>query len=233
MAKSDKQIQQEFLDNPALLEELSKLEEIGTKNLPVTERYIIAKAINFIKKVQENLKKLNKIDTGSLERDVTKGELQNNAGVYEIEIGYPKGSKAAEYYDYVNKGVTGFKSKTPRSPYKFKNATPSSSGPMVLALQKWMKRQGILSRRETKSTIISSLQRKRKSISELDSSRQGAWMMARKIKSRGLPKTGYFDDAINEYFGPGFADTMAKIVGADIRVGVKQVNNLIKEKEKK
>lgn len=231
MAKSDKQLQDELLQT-SLIEELSKLEEIGTGNLPLTERYIINKAINFIKRVQENLKRLDKIDTGALDRDVRQGELINNAGVYTIEIGYPRDSKAAEYYDYVNKGVRGFKSGTPRSPYKFRNASPSSNGPMVLALQKWMKRQGLISRRETKSTTISSLQRKRKVISELDSSRQGAWLMARKIKSRGLPKTGYFDDAIEEYFGPGFADTMAKIIGADIRVGVRQVNSLINDKNK-
>lgn len=232
MAKSINQIQNEFVRNETLLNELSKLEDIGTDNLPVTERIIIEYAINFIKKIQENLKSLDKIDTGGLEKGIAKGELQNSAGTYTIEIGYPSDSKAAGYYDFVNKGVKGFVSQTPNSPYSFKNAKPSSSGPMVIALQKWMKRQGILSRRETKSTTISSLQRKRKSISELDSSRQGAWLMARKIKSRGLPKTGFFDNAVDEYFGEGFADAIAKSVGADIRVGVKQVNNLINEKNK-
>lgn len=232
MAKSISQIQNEFVKNETLLNELSQLEEIGTDNLPITEMLIIEYAINFIKKVQENLKSLDKIDTGGLERGIAKGELLNNAGTYSIEIGYPADSKQAGYYDFVNKGVKGFKTGTPNSPYKFRNATPSSSGPMVLALQKWMKRQGILSRKETKSTTISSLQRKRKSISELDSSRQGAWLMARKIKSRGLPKTGFFDNAIEEYFGEGFAEAIAKAVGADIRVGVKQVNSLINDKNK-
>lgn len=232
MAKSISQIQNEFVKNETLLNELSQLEEIGTDNLPVTERLIIEYAINFIKKVQENLKALDKIDTGGLERGIAKGELLNSAGTYSIEIGYPADSKQAGYYDFVNKGVKGFKTGTPDSPYKFRNATPSSSGPMVIALQKWMKRQGILSRKETKSTTISSLQRKRKSISELDSSRQGAWLMARKIKSRGLPKTGFFDNAIEEYFGEGFAEAIAKAVGADIRVGVKQVNSLINDKNK-
>lgn len=232
MAKSINQIQNEIAANEQLLNELSKIEEIGTGNLPVTERLIIEYAVQFIKKVQENLKQLNKIDTGSLVRDVAKGELQNQSGAYSIEIGYPASSKSAEYYDYVNKGVQGFKTKSPNSPYKFRNASPSSSGPMVLALQKWMKRQGIFSRKETASTTTSGLQRKRKSISELDSSRQGAWLMARKIKSRGLPKTGFFDNAIDEYFGDTFGAAMAKAVGADIRVGVKQVNSLINDKNK-
>lgn len=232
MAKSINQIQNEIAANEALLNELSKLEEIGTNNLPATERTIIEYAVEFIKKVQENLKELNKIDTGSLVKDVAKGELINQSGVYTIEIGYPVSSKSAKYYDFVNKGVQGFISKSPNSPYKFRNAMPSSNGPMVLALQKWMKRNGMLSRKETASTTKSGLQRKRKAISELDSSRQGAWLLARKIKSRGLPKTGYFDDAIDEYFGDTFGAAMAKAVGADIRVGVKQVNSLINDKNK-
>lgn len=232
MAKSLKQIQDAFADNDRLYQELATLEEIGTQNLPVTERLIVAFAEEFIKKVIENLQSLDKVDTGGLIKGVSKGELQNSAGTYTIEIGYPADSKQAEYYDFVNKGVKGFKSGSPNSPYKFRNASPSSTGPMVLALQKWMKRQGILSRKETKSTTISSLQRKRKAISELDSSRQGAWLMARKIKSRGLPKTGFFDNAIDLYFGDGFAEAIAKSIGADIRVGVKQVNNLINEKNK-
>lgn len=232
MAKSINQIQNEIAANEALLNELSKLEEIGTNNLPATERTIIEYAVEFIKKVQENLKELNKIDTGSLVKDVAKGELINQSGVYSIEIGYPVSSKSAKYYDFVNKGVQGFISKSPNSPYKFRNAMPASNGPMVLALQKWMKRNGMLSRKETASTTKSGLQRKRKSIAQLDSSRQGAWLLARKIKSRGLPKTGYFDDAIDEYFGDTFGAAMAKAVGSDIRVGVKQVNSLINDKNK-
>jgi len=41
MAKSINQIQNEIAANEALLNELSKLEEIGTNNLPATERTII------------------------------------------------------------------------------------------------------------------------------------------------------------------------------------------------
>lgn len=230
MARTLRQIQDEVAANETFVQELSRLEEIGTKNLPVTERLITFVAIDFILKVQENLKRLNKIDTGGLERGISKGELINNAGTYSIEIGYPADSKQAGYYDYVNKGVKGFVSQTPNSPYRFRNATPSLNGPMTKALQQWIKRQGIVSRAESKGSIISNLQRKRKSISELDSSKVAAWNMAKRIKSRGLPKTGFFDNAVDEYFGDGFAEAIAKSIGADIRVGVKQVNNLINEK---
>jgi hypothetical protein len=230
MAKSINQIQNEIAANEALLNELSKLEEIGTDNLPATERTIVEYAVEFIKKVRENLDTLNKIDTGGLDRDIQKGELLNQSGVYTIEIGYPKTSKAAGYYDYVNKGVKGKDSQLPNSPYKFQTRTPSLKGPMVLAIQKWMKRNGIIGRKQKYS--ITALEKKRKSISELDSSRTGAWLIARKIKRQGLPKTGFFDNAIDEYFGDTFGAAMAKAVGADIRVGVKQVNSLINDKNK-
>ena len=243
MAKSTNQIQNEIASNEALIEELSKLEEkITRKNptdkfkeegyaaLPITEQTILAYATEFIKKVRENLDALNKIDTGGLDRDIQKGELIKQSGVYTIEIGYPKTSKAAGYYDYVNKGVKGKDSQLPNSPYKFQTRTPSLKGPMVLAIQKWMKRNGILGRKQ--KYTITGLEKKRKAISELDSSRQGAWLIARKIKRQGLSKTGFFDNAIDEYFGDSFAAAMAKSVGSDIRVGVKQVNSLINDKNK-
>jgi hypothetical protein len=243
MAKSINQIQNEIAANEALIEQLSKLEarierenptdkfqEQGYANLPITEKTIIEYATEFIKKVRENLDALNKIDTGGLDRDIQQGELINKSGVYTIEIGYPKTSKAAGYYDYVNKGVKGKDSELPNSPYKFQTRTPSLNGPMVLAIQKWMKRNGILGRKQKYS--ITGLEKKRKAISELDSSRQGAWLIARKIKRQGLAKTGFFDNAIDQYFGDSFAAAMAKSVGSDIRVGVKQVNSLINDKNK-
>ena len=233
MAKSAKQIQDEVLAK--YIKEIG-LEGTGFEDvttLPVTEQMIINYAVNFINKVKENLNKLDKIDTGTLVKDVSQGELRNSKGSYEIELGYPVDSQGAKYYDFVNKGVKGFTSGTPDSPYKFRNARPSLNGPMVTAIQKWVKRQGIASRRETKSTTISSLQRKRKSISELNTGRQTAWLIARKIKQRGLPKTGYFDNAVAEYFeGPEFAEAMAKAVGGDVRVGIRQVNTLINKENK-
>ncbi len=243
MAKSTKQIQDEIAANEALIEQLSKLEanitrknetdkfqEEGFAALPITERTILAYATEFIKKVRENLDALNKIDTGGLDRDIQKGELIKQSGTYTIEIGYPKTSKAAGYYDYVNKGVKGKDSQLPNSPYKFQTRTPSLKGPMVLAIQKWMKRNGILGRKQQYS--VTALEKKRKSISELDSSRTGAWLIARKIKRQGLPKTGFFDNAVEQYFGTDFGASIAKSVGSDIRVSVRQVNSLINDKNK-
>lgn len=200
--------------------------------LPFVERTIIRFASIFIKRVQDNLKKANKVDTGTLSTDITEGELIKQGSSYSLDIGYPVGSDGARYYDFVNKGVKGFKSGTPNSPYSFKSAYPSINGPMVTAIQKWVKRNALSSRREDQKYNLSGLQRKRKSVAQLNTGRTTAYLIARKIKQRGLPKTGFFDNAIDQVFNQAFYDKMSKAVGADVRVYIKQANSLINQENK-
>lgn len=200
--------------------------------LPFVERTIIRFASIFIKRVQDNLKKANKVDTGTLSTDITEGELIKQGSNYSLDIGYPVGSDGARYYDFVNKGVKGFKSGTPNSPYSFKSAYPSMNGPMVTAIQKWVKRNALSQRREDQRFNLSGLQRKRKSVAQLNTGRTTAYLIARKIKQRGLPKTGFFDNAIDQVFNQAFYDKMSKAVGADVRVYIKQANTLINNENK-
>jgi hypothetical protein len=106
------------------------------------------------------------------------------------------------------------------------------NGPMVTAIQKWVKRNAKLARREDQKTNLSGLQRKRKSVSELNTGRTTAYLIARKIKQRGLPKTGFFDNAIDQVFNEQFYSKMAKAVGGDVRVYIKQAVTLINEENK-
>lgn len=200
--------------------------------LPFFERTIIRFASIFIKRVQDNLKKANKVDTGTLSTDITEGELIKQGSNYSLDIGYPVGSDGARYYDFVNKGVKGFKSGTPNSPYSFKSAYPSINGPMVTAIQKWVKRNALSQRREDQRFNLSGLQRKRKSVAQLNTGRTTAYLIARKIKQRGLPKTGFFDNAIDQVFNQAFYDKMGKAIGADVRVYIKQANTLINNENK-
>jgi hypothetical protein len=200
--------------------------------LPFVERTIIRYAAKFIKQVQDNLKKANKIDTGTLSTDIAQGDLIKEGSSYSLDIGYPVGSAGAKYYDFVNKGVKGFKSGQPNSPYSFKSAYPSMNGPMVTAIQKWVKRNALSQRREDQKYNLSSTQNKRKSIAQLNTGRTTAYLIARKIKQRGLPKTGFFDNAVDEVFNQAFYDKMAKAVGADLVVYIKQANTLINNENK-
>ena len=157
MAKSAKQIEAEvlaFLDtigqDKAAFQEVTKLEGV--------EKYIILAAANFILKVQENLDTAGKVDTGTLSSQITQGDLIETGSGCELEIGYPAGSKAAKYYDFVNKGVKGTRG-GPDSIYSFKNDKPGYA--MTSALEGWYKRQGKAGLRETQKKNLSAVQRKR------------------------------------------------------------------------
>jgi hypothetical protein len=200
--------------------------------LPFVERTIIRFASIFIKRVQDNLIKANRVDTGTLSTDITEGQLIKQGSSYSLDIGYPASSEGAKYYDFVNKGVKGFKSGQPNSPYRFRSAYPSMNGPMVNAIQKWVKRNALSSRREDQRFNLSGLQKKRKSVAQLNTGRTTAYLIARKIKQRGLPKTGFFDNAVDEVFNQQFYDKMGKAIGADLIVYIKQANTLINEENK-
>lgn len=222
-----------LIDDAAIASQAGKKSDYASVGeLPFVEQTIINYAAQFIIQVQKNLQKANKVDTGRLETDIQEGSLIRDGKSYSIDIGYPASSEGAKYYDFVNKGVKGFKSGTPNSPYRFRSAFPSMNGPMVTAIQKWVKRNGLAQRREDQKYNLSGLQKKRKSVSELNTGRTTAYLIARKIKQRGLPKTGFFDNAIDEVFNEQFYSKMAKAVGGDLRVYIKQATSLINDENK-
>ena len=222
-----------LIDDAAIASEAGKKSDYASVGeLPFVEQTIINYAAKFIIQVQKNLIKANKTDTGRLETDIQEGSLIKEGGSYSIDVGYPASSEGARYYDFVNKGVKGFKSGTPNSPYRFRSAFPSMNGPMVNAIQKWVKRNALAQRKETQKFNLSGLQKKRKSVSELNTGRTTAYLIARKIKQRGLPKTGFFDNAIEQVFNEQFYSKMAKAVGGDVRVYIKQATSLINDENK-
>jgi len=222
-----------LIDDAAIASEAGKKSDYASVGeLPFVEQTIINYAAKFIIQVQKNLIKANKTDTGRLETDIQEGSLIKEGGSYSIDVGYPASSEGARYYDFVNKGVKGFKSGTPNSPYKFRSAFPSMNGPMVNAIQKWVKRNALAQRKETQKFNLSGLQKKRKAVSELNTGRTTAYLIARKIKQRGLPKTGFFDNAIDQVFNEQFYSKMAKAVGGDVRVYIKQATSLINDENK-
>lgn len=233
MAKSITQIQAEALGD-GFVDSFGddRKNYLAAGEAPVFEQYMIKVVGDFLLKVQENLKRLDKIDTGRLSESLSAGELQDDGnGVFSISAGYLDDSNAP-YASFVNQGVRGFISGQPAdSPFSFKSAWASRNGPMAVAIQKWMKRQGIAARREDQRTNLTSLQRKRKAISELESSRSMAQLIASRIKQRGLPKTDFFSSAVREYFGDEFAAGVSKAFLQDVRVYIRQANQLI-NKEK-
>ena len=224
MPKSINQLQAELLLS-GVLDKLGASQQdfasLGT--LPVLEQYLILAAANFIQKVKDNIEVLGISDTGALSDDISSGELVKDSNGYSIEVGYPKGSKAAKYYDFVNKGVKGVKSGTPNSPYAFKNIGVGRA--MLQNIKSWVDRNGIrrndvaITRRQATRQSLSNM------VSEASRSKNLAYAVAVNIKKRGLRKTGFFDSAVDSYFGSDFASGVSKIIGQDIKVLIRQNGN--------
>lgn len=223
MAKSISQLQNEalgFLETKGA----SKQGFDEVTQLPAITQLLVLSAANFIIKVQENLKNAGKIDTGLLSSSITSGEVIESGGKVEINVGYPVGSKAAKYYDFVNKGVKGLRSGEPSSsPYSFKKETVG--GGMVDALARWYRRNGASARNESQKKNLSAVQRKRKKLSKMINADQKlkslAYATAINIKRKGLKKTGFFDNAVKTSFGQEFVQAVAKIAGREIAVNIK------------
>lgn len=220
MAKSIRQLQAELLDE-GLLNRLGAQKEDLTK-LPLMEQLLIQSAANFIIKVQENINALGISDTGALSDDISEGELTKQGGKYSIEVGYPSNSKAAKYYDFVNKGVKGIKSGTPNSPYSFKTLGVSSA--MQNNILSWVKRNNIrgdvaITKRQAKRQSLSTM------VSQASNQKSLAYAIAKGIKKKGLKKTGYFDNAVSSIFGGDFTTAVSKILGQDIRILIRQDGN--------
>ena len=227
MAKSNKQIEAEVL---AFLDTIGESAEgfREVKNLRGLEKLIGIAVGNFIQRVQENLIKANKVDTGALSRDITQGDLITTGNGYEIEVGYPAGSEAAKYYDFVNKGVKGVRSGQPAdTPYSFKNDKPGMN--MQLAIAKWYRRNASFGRKETQKQNLSGLQKKRKKLlkiaDEATRLRSLAYATSVNIKRRGLKKTGFFDKAVEASFGKDFSRLVAVVSGREIAVTIRKSVN--------
>ena len=222
MAKSTKQLEDEVL---RFLDTLGAEKPQITTGLKGLEYYLTLAATNFVLKVQDNLNKEGKVDTGKLINELEQTAVSQDANSLNITIGYPAGSEAAKYYDYVNKGVKGYKSQRPNSPYSFKEARPLPSKAMVLNIAKWLRRNASIGRMTKQNTIITKGQRKQKSLSKMVDENKRlkslAFAVAKSIKMKGIKRSGYFDDAVQQYFGPEFSNRVSKIVGREIIINVK------------
>jgi hypothetical protein len=225
MAKSLKQVQDELLTS-GYLDTLADdpVDPASAPTNTAVSDLIIKLAGEFVIAVQENLDRLGKVSTGGLTDGVSAGDLVQSGSTYTLEIGYDKNDPAAKYWDFVNKGVRGIRSGQPASsPYQFRKL--SAPPVMVEAIKGWLRVNGIAARNEDQREDLSRLQQKRRNIAaEQDPQGDFAYAIALAIKRRGLPYTGYFDQAVNAYFGKTFAQAVAKAATFDVRVAVRKFN---------
>ena len=174
-------------------------------------------AKKFIEAAQRNLRSKQKIDTGAL-MDI-QFEVDYMGKSFILTIGYEAGSKAEQYWDFVNKGVAGVGKSLSGSPYKFK--TKGASKKMIDAMQGWISRHNI---QPSDKYSISGLEKKRKSIrstvSKTTKLRSLATAFARSIKKKGIEQTNYFDNALKLFNSAEFQKDIAEAVGYEVQIAI-------------
>jgi hypothetical protein len=196
----------------------SRADFVETGKMAEVEKLLAEYAGKFISAAQRNLRSKQKIDTGAL-MDV-QFEVGYMGKSFVLTLGYEAGSKAAEYWDFVNQGVAGVGKTLSGSPYKFK--TKGASKKMIDAMQGWITRHNI---RPSDKYTISGLEKKRKSIrstvSQTTKLRSLATAFARSIKKKGIQPTNYFDNALKLFNSAEFQKDLSEAVGFEVQVAIK------------
>ena len=172
------------------------------KDLQVNESLtaLIMLAGNLIDEANNNLQQGGHISSGRLSDSIKALDPRIVNGWINIDI------EALFYYLFIDAGVKGTKSGS--GAYSFKTSYPSKK--MVTEIQKWIKRAGLSTYNVKKP--VSNLERKRKSISQLNTGRRTAYAVATSIKQKGIRATNFFSKAADateliaqEQLGKAFA----------------------------
>lgn len=234
-----------FLDN---LAKDSGYVGIDKGELPLVERLLIEAALVF---KQNAIAIINKPDrrgrtltsTGALEDGITTTAPEKNGTAIEFAIGYNKSSPAAKYFDFVNEGVRGITdpSLASGSPYSFKASKgirPSAS--MRRALEEWLKnnRQIITATKpaqfskakgqRNKSGAVS-LQSKRQALTGAALNKSIAYAIGTNIRKKGIYRSLYFNNALDQTFNDTFFEALASVFGAELSIGIRRINLLSNE----
>jgi hypothetical protein len=187
------------------------------------EEVMMVAADKFIQLARKRIDDRKKNDTGNL-YDIEK-TISRDGAKYVLSIGYDKSNPASKYYDFQNKGVKGIKSKQPsKSPYSYRTLSVSSK--MVTAIMQWYLRHRNYIKNEDQKVGLTKLQNKRKSLGNVVNPQarlmQIAKNTAKAIKKRGMPRVGFFDDNLPIAFGKDFLEKLAKALGQDVVLNIRQ-----------
>jgi hypothetical protein len=200
------------------------ISKTGDIPLNSVEAVMLEAADKFMNLAIARINQKKKVDRGNLS-DMQVSAIKQEGNRYSLTIGYDKSNPASEYYDFQNKGVKGIKSKQPsRSLYSYRTLSVSSK--MVNALMQWYMRHKNYIRNEDQRKGLTPLQQKRKTLAQAGNSQkkiyQAAYNTAKAIKKRGMPRIGFFEDNLDKAFGKEFQTKLAKALGQDIILNIRQ-----------
>jgi RNA polymerase-interacting CarD/CdnL/TRCF family regulator len=199
----------------------SSRDQFGEYELSQLEEFLSRYADKFLKMAQRQLNRANKVNTGDL-IDTASVNVESSS------LGASMFIEMLSYYKYVDQGVrgTGPGNKNNRSPYKYKRKMPP-----LRVIEKWIVDNSLQGKQETQTRKLSKLQRKRKTVramAQKTSAKTLAFLIARKIKQRGLPYTGYFERSFAEAFrdlDKDLANMLQDSVASNFEILVKEIES--------
>ena len=195
----------------------------GSLKLNAVEKVMVYAARKFIDLAKQRITQKKKVDRGNLS-DISISNIVQNGNKYTLTIGYDDSNPASKYYDFQNKGVKGIKSGKPNSQYQFRTLKVSKG--MVQAILEWYLRHKNYIKNEDQKKGLTGLQTKRKTIAKITDPkirlRKLAKNTAKRIKERGIPRVGFFEDNKEKAFGEDFKAKLAQALGQDIVLTITQ-----------
>jgi hypothetical protein len=194
---------------------------------------IIGKAIELLlfkyaeewnKSVKLNLTKSKAIASGEL-YDVSVPIVRQTETGYVVEFGYPITSKAAKYYDFVNKGVKGTQNKRSNAGvYAFKSPFPNRK--MAASIYTWLNsaRKSVRSVQQPTTPIEKKKTRLKKMLTDADNKKRLAYAISSKIKRDGLRATYYIDKAMKTVFNQDFQAAIGQALDTEITIQIRAIN---------
>ena len=184
------------------------------------EGFVAIETLNIIeqKGIEFRLKCINLINakgvsaSGKLIDSISDPEISQSGSTVTMKISF------ADYYDYTNKGVKGWKdsSKAPNSPYQYKTKGMSKAGRKSVAEYVTSGAKKVTTFSQSYKELeakFSQYKGKKKLIDfQIDNAVFG-------IKAKGIKASYWFDDAVKEVFGD-FEEVMAEAYGRDIAVSI-------------
>ena len=197
---------------------MSKGVFVPKEDMPLALQMVAEYVEAFERRTADELNRLDKVDTGGLASSI-RFETTETANGIIIEV------YVNDYYKFVDKGVRGVgrNNINTTSPYRFRYLNPSKSH--VSAIRKWIARNGIKSR-ATDVKKYGAVGRENRQPEDV----RLAKIIARSIKSKGLRRTGFWTDSINETF-KDFDAKMSQALGIDVRVNLENMVKEIKTKK--
>jgi hypothetical protein len=168
-------------------------------------------AQNCIDDAVTNLNAQGKNDSGNLSDSIKIHQLKFMGNVYTLKIKVD--APASKYFDFVNEGVSGTKTKYPTR-FSFKNNKVSPE--FARSIFKWMIRHSIKDIKYKKYSTISAQENKNRSVAKLrDGGMSTAYAVAVNIKKKGIKPSHFWDKAFDKNYQK-LADDVAAAFKKDV-----------------